>query len=103
MVQPADPFSFGPQVTQRSFQAIALWELAMSLPVNVTVEVLRFAGRRISAQADHLAEIARCKSFVEALNSQSAFFQSAASDYREEAEALMKEIRVAAPSTKVAA
>jgi hypothetical protein len=90
-------------LAQKASEALALWQPAISLPVGMTAEMLRFAGRRMSAQADYLAEIARCKSFAEALNSQSAFLQSAAKEYRAEAEVLLKEIQEAAPSLKAAA
>ena len=103
MVQSNGPLNGGADFTQQQGEALALWGAAMSFPLAMTVEVLRFAGRRMSAQADHLAEISHCKNFGEALNSQSAFFQSAAKEYSQEAEVLMKEIREAAPSTKAAA
>jgi hypothetical protein len=102
MVQSTGVFSDS-DFAQKANEALALWQPAISLPVAMTAEMLRFAGRRMSAQAEYLADIARCKSFAEALNSQSAFLQSAASEYRAEAEVLLKEIQEAAPSLKAAA
>ena len=102
MVQSNGPFG-GDDIAQKASEAFALWQPAMGFPIAMTVEVLRFAGRRMLAQADHLTELARCKNFAEALNSQSAFFQNATNEYRTEAEVLMKEIQEAAPSTKAAA
>jgi hypothetical protein len=102
MVQSNGPFG-GDDIAQKASEAFALWQPAMGFPIAMTVEVLRFAGRRMLAQADHLAEIAHCKNFAEALNSQSAFFQNATNEYRAEAEVLMKEIQEATPSTKAAA
>jgi hypothetical protein len=103
MVQSTGPLNVGADFTQQQAETLAWWGPAMSFPLAMTVEVLRFAARRMSAQADHLAEMAHCKNLADAFDSQSAFFQSAAKQYSQEAEVLMKEIREAAPSTKAAA
>jgi hypothetical protein len=68
----------------------ALWRLAMNLPFVMTIESLRFAGHRLSAQAEFLSGLAHSSGMGGAVRSYRDFMESAAADYRTEAKALAK-------------
>lgn len=80
-------------------QLAASWRSIATLPLAVAVEGLRFAGRRLLAQANHLSEMANCHSLAEAAEAQSSFTQETFNDYRMEADAMMTEIRTTLSSS----
>lgn len=60
---------------------VTLWKRTMvDVPLTVAAEAMRFAGRRLEAQADYCAELAKCGTLSEAMDAQSAFMEEAAGD-----------------------
>jgi hypothetical protein len=57
--------------------------VAFGLPLRPTPEMMRFASRRLEAQAEHLSALGRCGSVKDAVNLQSAFLSQAVSDWVE--------------------
>ncbi|MDP4003327.1 phasin family protein [Methylobacterium sp. NEAU K] len=69
------------------------WQtVAFGLPMRLAAETLRFTGRRLQAQADHLAALARCGSIQKAVELQTTFVADGVSDYREEATTLSRDM-----------
>jgi hypothetical protein len=90
-------------LAQAPIQAIAAWQTAFSLPIALAAEGLRFAGQRMLANAEHLAELSRCRDLPAAVEAQSAFAQTMATAYREEADVLVQKIQDLVPTYKAAA
>jgi hypothetical protein len=90
-------------LAQAPIQAIAAWQTAFSLPIALAAEGLRFAGQRMLANAEHLAELSRCRDLPAAVEGQSAFAQTMATAYREEADVLVQKIQDLVPTYKAAA
>jgi hypothetical protein len=53
-------------------------------------EVLRFASRRLQAQADHISTLANCRSLEEVMARQVEFLNRAGSEWSEELGAVLK-------------
>jgi hypothetical protein len=70
--------------------------LAIDLPLRLAAETMRFTGRRLQAQADHLAALARCGSLKDAVELQTTFATKGLSDYRMEATTLSQDVTRAA-------
>ncbi|MHB2210831.1 phasin family protein [Methylobacterium sp. CM6257] len=70
--------------------------LAIGLPLRIAAETIRFTGRRLQAQADHLAALARCGSLKDAVELQTTFLTESVSDYRAEATTLSQDVNAAA-------
>ncbi|WP_191062048.1 phasin family protein [Geminicoccus harenae] len=85
-----------------SNQLLTWWHAWLRLPLTLSAESLRFASRRCAAHADNVAALARCASVREAAELQSAFTQRMLTDYRDEAELLMREASEAVPSSRAA-
>ncbi|MET0367667.1 MAG: phasin family protein [Methylobacterium sp.] len=62
------------------------------LPLRLAAETVRFTGRRLQAQADHLAALAQCGSLKDAVSLQTAFVTKGVSDYRDEAATLSQNV-----------
>jgi hypothetical protein len=88
---------------QAPVQALAAWQTAFTLPIALAAEGLRFAGHRMLANAEHLAELSRCRDLPAAVEVQSSFAQAMAAAYCEEAGVLVQKIQDVAPSYNVAA
>ena len=88
---------------QAPVQAIVAWQTAFSLPIALAAEGLRFAGQRMLANAEHLAELSRCRDLPAAVEVQSSFAQAMAAAYREEGDVLVRKIQDLTPSYKAAA
>jgi len=73
--------------------ATAAWRSAMTLPALTVTEALRFASRRLEAQADFMTELLGCKTPAEALEKQSGFLSEAAKAYGAEAETITRKLR----------
>lgn len=72
---------------------LATWRtFAVDLPLRLAAETMRFTGRRLQAQADHLVELARCGSLNEAVELQTAFVTKGLTDYRQEATTLSRDV-----------
>ncbi|MGU3340713.1 phasin family protein [Methylobacterium mesophilicum] len=72
---------------------LATWRaLAVDLPLRLAAETMRFTGRRIQARADHLAALAACGSFKDAVALQAAFLTTGVSDYQQEATTLSQDV-----------
>lgn len=75
------------------FPEIPAWKsFGIDLPMRVASELLNFAGRRLQAQADHVAALARSGSAEEAFKLQVAFVTQTLSDYQREAGTLSQEV-----------
>ncbi|QPC44149.1 phasin family protein [Kaustia mangrovi] len=69
-----------------------LWKaMAIDMPMTLTAEGLRFAGKRLQAQAELFSQLAHCKSLSDAVDVQSHFVETAMSDYGAEATKVMEE------------
>lgn len=77
--------------------AAAAWRAAVTLPATTLVETLRFASRRLEAQADLLSSLLACQDAGQALEAQSHFVRNAVTEYEREAEAMMSKVRAATP------
>src|SRR4051794_38387794 len=66
--------------------------LAVDLPLRLAAETMRFTGRRLQAQADHLAGLVRCGSLNEAVELQTAFVTKGLTDYQKEATTLSHDV-----------
>lgn len=66
--------------------------ITVGLPLRLAAETVRFTGRRLQAQADHLAALARCGSLKEAAALQTAFVTKGVSDYRDETATLSQNV-----------
>jgi hypothetical protein len=86
----------------RSNQLLTWWHAWLLLPLTLSAESMRFAGRRCAAHGDNFAALARCASVREAAELQNAFTQRMLADYRDEAELLMREASEAVPSQRAA-
>ncbi|HVI27411.1 phasin family protein [Hansschlegelia sp.] len=73
--------------------ATGAWRSAMTLPALSFVEALRFASRRLEAQADFMTELLGCKTPAEALEKQSDFLSQTAKAYGTEAETITRKLR----------
>lgn len=88
---PHDRISESPADTLAA--GLTTWRtLAIDLPLRLSAETLRFTGRRLQAQADHLAALAGCASFKDAVELQAAFLTEGVSDYRKEATTLAHDV-----------
>ena len=70
--------------------------VAVGLPLRLAAETMRFTGRRLQAQADHFAGLARCGTLKDAGELQTAFVTKSVSDYRAEATTLTQNVHEAA-------
>ena len=77
LATPEFPFAFAP--------ADFLRMPALGAPVAAWAELLRFTAHRLEAQADFLQRLCRCADLPEAIRQQSAFIDTAMSDYASEA------------------
>lgn len=78
------------------------WRVAMTLPLEMGVESMRFASRRIQAHADHLAACSQCRTVSEAIQAQSQFTERMIDDYRNRTEVAVREIQEVMPHTRAA-
>lgn len=86
-----------------SSEAMAFFRAtAVELPLTLFAESLRFMGHRMQAQAEHLSAIARCRTPAEILEAQSSFTQTAVSEYRSEADAVLSQVKSILPKTGIA-
>jgi hypothetical protein len=83
-------------------QMIVWWRSMMTLPMAMSVEAVRFASRRLSAHADNMEEMIRCRNIADAAQAQSRFAERMVADYREEAQAVVREVQEAMPSARAA-
>jgi hypothetical protein len=83
-------------------QMITWWRSVMALPMTMNVEADRLAGRRLSAYADNMEELIRCRNIAEAAQAQSRFAERMVADYREGAQAVVREVQEAMPSSRAA-
>jgi hypothetical protein len=60
------------------------------LASNFGTEVLRFASRRLHAQAEHFDALTRCGSMQDVMDRQMEFLRRASSEYTEELGAVMR-------------
>lgn len=74
-----------------------LWRsMALDLPLSLTAESMRFAGRRLEAHAEHWKALACCASVSEAIELQSGFVARTVSDYQTEADLMSRDVQKAA-------
>ncbi len=66
---------------------------AVELPLRLTAETMRFASRRLQAQAEHLSALTRCGSLMDLVELQTAFVTKGVSDYRHEATTLSHDVQ----------
>jgi len=77
--------------------SIAMWRgLAVDLPLRVAAEAMRFTSRRLQAQADHLAAMARCGSLKAVVELHATFLSEGVADYQAEATTLSRDVADAA-------
>jgi hypothetical protein len=73
--------------------SLTVWHaLVIDLPLRLAAEAMRFTGRRLQAQAEHLTALARCGSLEDAVTLQTTFVTKGVSDYRSEASSLSHEV-----------
>lgn len=65
----------------------------VDLPLRLTAETMRFASRRLQAQAEHLAALTRCGSLMDLVELQTTFVTQGVSDYRDEATTLSHDLQ----------
>lgn len=65
-----------------------VWRLVANLPVQMTIEAFRFCSQRLAAHADYLSALAHTKGADSAMKLNRDFMETAARDYRHEANAL---------------
>ncbi len=70
--------------------------IAVDLPLRLAAETIRFASRRLQAQAEHLTALARCGSLKDAVALQTTFMTTSVSDYGKEATTLSHDVTEAA-------
>jgi hypothetical protein len=81
---------------------IAWWRSMAILPMTMGVEGMRFASRRLLAHADNLTALSQCKSLSDAAMAQSRFAERMVTDYRDEAELVVREVQEAMPTSRAA-
>jgi Phasin protein len=64
----------------------------LDLPMTLTAEAMRFASRRLEAQAEHLCALGRCASVTEAAKLQTDFLSRAATAYQDEAKVVSQDV-----------
>lgn len=97
--EPLTPFRIPPSVdTVGAIEAgITTWRsIAVDLPLRVAAEAMRFTGRRLQAQADHLAAMTRCGSLKAVVDLQATFLRQGVADYQTEATTLSHDVAAAA-------
>ncbi|KQT53359.1 hypothetical protein ASG52_04330 [Methylobacterium sp. Leaf456] len=67
--------------------------LAVELPLRLTAETMRFASRRLQAQAEHMSALTRCGSLMGLVELQTAFVTKGVSDDRQEATTLSHDVQ----------
>lgn len=91
MAHPQAPVSTDPvEIIKAGLNA--LHTITVGLPLRLAAETARFTGRRLQAQADHLAALARCGSLKDAVAIQTAFVTKGMSEYRDEAATLSQSV-----------
>ena len=69
-----------------------VWKTMMiDVPMTMTAEMMRFAGRRFAAQADLCDQLAKCGSVADAIDAQSEFVEEAIGDFSVESAKLAQE------------
>ena len=72
----------------------AFWRVTLfDVPLNVASETLRFLGRRMQAQGEHLASLNSCRSVPEFIEAQSQFVRGAMDAYGQETSKIMEDVR----------
>lgn len=71
----------------------AFGETVLAPQIAMWAELLRFCARRLEAQAALVQDVSKCRDVPDAMERQAAFVNATASDYAEEASALMSEAR----------
>lgn len=74
---------------------LAAWQKAcFDLPLAVLAETLRFAGQRLQAHGDFLANLRSCRSVPDIVDAQSEFMRAAADDYGTQTGEIIDDIRL---------
>jgi len=69
-----------------------VWKTMMiDVPMTMSAEVMRFAGRRLAAQAELCERLAKCGSMADAIDAQSEFVEAAIGDFSAESAKLAQE------------
>jgi len=70
------------------------WQHAFfELPLAIVSETLRFAARRLQAQADFIAGLETCQTVPEVIDAQSRFVRTAVGDYGTETSRIIDDVR----------
>ncbi|MGY2052616.1 phasin family protein [Methylobacterium sp. JK268] len=87
------------KAAQGLFDGAQAWKaFGFDLPMRLSAEMLAFAGRRLQAQAEHVAALGRCTTAVEAVKLQTAFAARTLAEYQREAGTLSQGlVETAAP------
>jgi hypothetical protein len=72
----------------------AAWrKVYFDLPLTMVSEVMRFAGQRLQAQGEFLANLKTCHTVPDLMEVQSDFMRTAVDDYGVETSRLMNDVR----------
>tara|TARA_R110002020_G_scaffold36937_13_gene111478 strand:+ start:2935 stop:3312 length:378 start_codon:yes stop_codon:yes gene_type:complete len=82
---------FGDLFASRAPYADAWKAMMIDVPMTMTAEMMRFAGRRFVAQAELCDKLAKCDSFADAIDAQSEFVEEAIGDFNAETAKLAQE------------
>lgn len=72
----------------------AFWKATFfDVPFSIASQTLRFVGRRLQAQGEHLASLNACRSVPEFIDAHSQFVRGAVDAYGQETSKIMDDVR----------